>query len=294
MDDALVSVVIPTLNEGRNLIDTVAYVLQNSNGQPLEVVVVDDGSTDGSSQKIEARFGDANVRVIQSGGIGVPGARNAGAAVAEGQVLIFLDGHCYVPAGWLQPLLDALYVEPAVAMVGPTFADINPPHVAACGNTFKDESLERAWLPIRKQVTYVPFHGGGCQVVRSDAFHTAGGYDQGMTRWGSQDLELCLRLWLLGYSVVAQPASIIYHLFRKQHPYAVNGADVLYNKLRMAVVHFDAGRLQKVIRYLQQFRGADQILARVMTDATWSFRQQMLATRQRDVDWLFTRFQIPI
>jgi GT2 family glycosyltransferase len=224
----------------------------------------------------------------------VPGARNAGAAAAEGQVLIFLDGHCYVPAGWLQPLLEALYVEPSVAMVGPTFADINPPHVAACGNTFRDESLERAWLPIREQATYVPFHGGGCHVVRSDAFHAAGGYDQGMTRWGSQDLELCLRLWLLGYSVVAQPASVIYHLFRKRHPYAVNGADVLYNKLRMAVVHFDAGRLQKVIRYLQQFQGADQILARVMTDATWSVRQQMLAARQRDVDWLFNRFQIPI
>jgi GT2 family glycosyltransferase len=294
MAKELVSVIIPTLNEGRNLVDTVAFVLQNSGSQPLEIIVVDDGSTDDSIRTVTHRFAMAPVRVVQTGGIGVPGARNAGAAAAGGEVFIFLDGHCYTPEGWLPPLLAALWADPNIAMAGPAFADINPPHPTGCGNTWQAPTLERVWLPRQNQVSYVPFHGGACQVVRAAIFRAAGGYDAGMTRWGSQDLELCLRLWLLGYDIVAQPQSVIFHLFRRRHPYPVNTVDVLYNTLRMALLHFDEVRLQRVIRAMLPYKEIEQVLARAMVDGTWTCRQQLLATRARDVDWLFRRFNIPI
>ncbi|MBI5960841.1 MAG: glycosyltransferase [Chloroflexi bacterium] len=294
MADGLVSVIIPTLNEGINLVDTVEFVLQNSGDSLLEVIVVDDGSTDDSISILKHRFTQAPVIVKPTGGIGVPGARNAGAAEASGEVLVFLDAHCFVPENWLQPLLAALWADPKIALVGPTFAGIDPPHPSGCGNTWKDATLDRVWLPPQAQVSYVPFHGGACHVVRANVFRAVNGYDTGMTRWGSQDLELCLRLWLMGYDVVAQPHSVVFHLFRRRHPYPVNGWDVLYNKLRMAIVHFDEARLQRVIRALLPYQGIEQVLARAMVDGTWVCRERMLRERVRDIDWLFGRFNIPV
>ena len=84
-----VSVVIPVYNRGEAVRDTLDSVLQQT-WAPLEILVVDDGSTDGSADWIEAHYGEV-VRVIRQANGGVARARNRGWREARGEFIAFLD-----------------------------------------------------------------------------------------------------------------------------------------------------------------------------------------------------------
>jgi len=84
-----VSVVIPTFNRGPRIQATLDSVIAQTLA-PLEIVVVDDGSTDGTSDWIEEHFGDA-VRVVRQKNGGVARARNRGWREAKGEWIAFLD-----------------------------------------------------------------------------------------------------------------------------------------------------------------------------------------------------------
>lgn len=286
------SVIIPACNEGRNLVDTVECVLQNSGEGLLEVIVADDGSTDDSIRTVQSELAGAPVQVVPASG-GVARSRNAGARAAKGSVLVFLDGHCYVPPGWLSPLLSALSGA-HTGLAGPAFTNIRDTRMKACGVTWRDVSLGNVWLPCGEGVYPVPFHIGACQAVRADVFWEVGGYDDGMTRWGSEDVEMCLRMWLFGYSVVAQPASLVYHLFRTSRPYSVNHCLIMYNHLRMAMLHFDELSLQKVIAQMRSYRDMEKTLVMALTGSTWKCRKDFFARRQRSFEWFCQHFDIAI
>lgn len=289
--DVLVSVIIPAKSEGENLIDTVAAVRENSGGLMPEIIVVDDRSEDGAPQRLAARFAeDDRLQIIDGPDLGIARARNAGAEVARGEVLVFLDGHCFVPPGWLEPLL-APFGDPKVAMTGPAFRSIRDTRARACGITWADASLGNVWLPAETRGA-VPFHIGACQAVRAETFASEGGFDPGMTRWGSEDVELCLRLWLMGHDVHAAPQSEVYHLFRDARPYSVDTMLILYNHLRLALLHFDERRLEQVIARMQVFPDSAGAIAKAFSDGTLADRDRMLGRRARDVDWLFQRFAI--
>lgn len=102
----LVSVVIPAHNEAACIARTVRAIIgQASTAHAVEVIVVDDGSTD----KTVCIAKDAGARVIKMGGSGgnPAAARNRGAALAGGDPLIFVDADCEVTEGWLDALLGA-------------------------------------------------------------------------------------------------------------------------------------------------------------------------------------------
>ncbi len=289
--DLPVSVVIPALSEGQNLVDTLAAVRANSGALNPEVIVVDDGSTDGAPQRVAARFAeDDRVRVIHGPQEGIARARNAGAATARGEVVVFLDGHCYVPKGWLDPLI-APFENSNVGLTGPAFTSIRDPRLTACGVTWKDAGLSNVWLPASTKGP-VPFHIGACQAVHAEAFDALGGFDHGMTRWGSEDIELCLRMWLMGYEVHAVPQSLVYHLFRTSRPYDVDVALILYNHLRMALLHFDVGRLQMVLGRMIRCGGAEKPLAKAYANGVLAEREELISARAHDTDWFFDRFAI--
>ncbi|PKM82015.1 MAG: hypothetical protein CVU89_06660 [Firmicutes bacterium HGW-Firmicutes-14] len=295
MKSGKVSVVIPAHNEGENLIDTVNYILKNTDYPAYEVVVVDDNSTDGSGDRVAAGHnGDSPVIVIKADGLGVAGARNLGAQAAGGDILVFIDGHTYTPPGWL-PSLIAPLTDSRVGMVGPAFADLtNNNGTKGLGAILRDASLEMDWLPQKADEFYpVPLLPGGCQVMRKADFIKIGCYDTGMTRWGSEDLEISLRAWLMGYRVVVQPQSVIYHLFRQSHPYHVESSQVIYNRLRMALLHFSEERTARVFDYYKGIPEFGQVMLRLMESDTMEQRKQFREIRSRDDCWYFEQFGCP-
>ncbi len=84
----MVSAIIPVYNGEAFLADAVKSILKQ-NYQPLEIIIVDDGSTDSTAQ-VGARFGDA-VRYHYQSNAGPPAARNKGLQMARGNVITFLD-----------------------------------------------------------------------------------------------------------------------------------------------------------------------------------------------------------
>ncbi len=110
-----VSVVIPCFNQARYLAAAIASVRRQGYGRPVECVVVDDGSTDGSAA-VAARL---DVRLIRQGNAGVSAARNAGLAATRSDLVVFLDADDELLPDAIEAEVAALHAAPeAVAVVG--------------------------------------------------------------------------------------------------------------------------------------------------------------------------------
>lgn len=292
MDLGKVSVVIPAHNEGENVVDAVRYILQNSDYADLEVVVVDDGSTDGSGERIATLFSSTGqVTVLRGDALGAGGARNYGARQSNGDIVVFLDGHCYVPRGWL-PRLVAPLGNPRVGMVGPAFADLSRDDGArGVGVTWRDAGLNMEWLAPQGDTPHpVPLLPGGCQAMRREDFERFGEFEPRMTRWGSEGEEQSLRVWLMGYDVVVEPRAIVYHLFRETHPYPVEFDDVLFNRLLTATIHFRWERAARVLDYYKDSPGFSKLIVLLMQSDVLERRREWQLQRVHDDDWFCARF----
>ncbi|WP_431283644.1 glycosyltransferase family 2 protein [Humitalea sp. 24SJ18S-53] len=285
----LFTVVIPTLNEGALLHMTVDSIRDRTRGPDYEVVIVDDGSTDGSTERY--RGGDARIRVVDGGGLGVARARNLGAARALGEWVVFLDAHCEVSETWLDRMALAL-ADPQVALVGPCFTRLREAAPRGCGVAWVDHALETNWYePLDVADAYdVPLTIGACQAFRTATFHAIGRYEEGFTSWGSEDLEICLRAWLLGYRVQGDPVATVAHYFRETRNYEVDEHVVTCNVLRMLFLHFSAPRIRRVLRAVGGVMGLDRALDAVCGSDVFQVRAALEAVRQRDDDWYCRAF----
>jgi glycosyltransferase involved in cell wall biosynthesis len=110
----LISVIIPCYNAEAYLAEAIESALRQEVG-PLEVVVIDDGSTDGSAGEAR-RFGKA-VRYEYQANAGISAARNRGGELSAGRYLAFLDADDVWPDGSLALRLDMLRAFPGTACV---------------------------------------------------------------------------------------------------------------------------------------------------------------------------------
>lgn len=102
MSKLIISVVIPALNEESCIAQCLTSVFaQDYPRDQIEVIVVDNGSTD-STSSIARQF---SVQVIEELGVGPARARNAGIRIARGEIIVFLDADCVAKSSWLRELL---------------------------------------------------------------------------------------------------------------------------------------------------------------------------------------------
>jgi hypothetical protein len=85
---------------------------------------------------------------------------------------------------------------------------------------------------------------------------------------------------------------VVFHLFRDTRPYSVEARLILYNHLRLALLHFDEARLEKVVAHILRWDIAAGALVLALTGGVAAERAALQAARVRDADWFFHRFRI--
>lgn len=288
-----VSIVLPAFNEGPRLRQTLV-ALRDTVTLPYEAIVVNDASTDGCCDDLRATpQAYPNVTLIDlSDRSGVAQARNLGSSRAKAPILVAMDAHCLPREGWLHKMLAALH-QPGVGIVAPQIGSAECPSATTFGLTLRDSELGVAWLPRRANHPYpVPLAGCACLVMTRDFFETAGHFDA-LRSYGMEDVELCLRCWLLGYSVIMVPDAEVAHWFKKD-PFPVIWHDYLYNRLRTAVVHFDGEPLQRILATLRTKPAFPDAMATLLASDIWTRRQFVRARSQRDASWFCQEFGIAL
>ena len=205
-----VSVILPTYNSASFLPDAVASIrLQRY--QPLEIIVVDDGSTDRTADAVAALEG-ADLRSLRQENRGPGAARNAGLAAAQGEIIGFLDADDLWPAHKLARQLEVLSADPAVDVVHGRTQALVLVDTSAAG--------ERRFAPYA-----APWYSTqlGSALYRREIFARVGGFDPGLKT--SEDFDWFLRAREGGAKVVRTPEAAL--LYRFHHSNLTRGAGTL-------------------------------------------------------------------
>jgi glycosyltransferase involved in cell wall biosynthesis len=283
----IISVVVLTYNEGKRLRETVKG-LRETLPERSEIVVVDDGSTDGSTAYLKSKR--AGARVVHCNRLGTARARNFGIGHANGEVVVFADAHIRLPDGWWRPMLELLGRQRTGA-VAPSVSDTTERECHGYGLRLAGPDLMIEWLPPRRSAQYrVPLLPGCCLAMRRDTIQTIGGFDDGLVRWGGVEHELGVRLWLAGYEMWLVRDVDCVHFFREDRPFRVKWSGVLHNRLRLAYLHFSRARIARVIEALQGHDGFPEAAAMLADSDVWDRRRQLSKTRLHDAEWYFERF----
>ena len=228
----------------------------------------------------------------RTGRSAISAGRNLGARRSSGDVIVFSDAHVRPLDGWLAPVLDAL-ADPGVGEVTPAIGHLDGRPGIGFGFTWKDISMRMKWLGASGEGPVdVPFICGCFLAMRRDTFEETGGFDEGMYRWGSEDAELSLRLWLSGYRCQAVPAAEVLHLFRDSFPYEVDHAGILSNILRLAVLHFGQAGIERVVSHHARRDVFADAWTRLLDSDPWQRRDELDARRSWDFESFARRFGI--
>lgn len=249
-----ISIIVPCKNEVNNIKWTIDSLLESKNQLKCEIIVVDDASTDGSTEFLKCYISEnkyKDIILIKTNNIGAAAARNMGAKASKGKYLFFFDAHVKVPDMWADNLINTLEKAKA-SLVAPCISDITNSLSVGYGQTWNDE-FKITWFSKKpKEGDEIPLAGGAALGITREAFDKIGGFDHLFQVWGREDEEICLKAWLYGYRMVINPDVIVQHLFRKSHPYKVTVENVTYNTICLACSHFEMERIKKVMNIVKR------------------------------------------
>ena len=192
---------MPVHNDAREIARALT-ALQKGRAYVQEVIVVDDGSTDGSAD-VATGLGFRVERL--PGHCGAPAARNRGAQCASSDVLFFLDADVIAPPETLARAASLL--------------DEHPEYDAAFGSYDDDPDVPTTVSRFRNLLHHYTHQTGnreattfwtGCGLVRKSAFDSVGGFDDAWR--GLEDIELGHRLRARGHRILLEPTLQVKHL----------------------------------------------------------------------------------
>ena len=212
-----VSIVILNWNRADITLLCLRHLWQRTRGFRYEIIVVDNGSR--ADQLAELRQGAVLARIVSIGTNRYFGeANNIGCEAAKGRYVCFLNNDVFVHEGWLEPLIEQLEADPAVGAIGPRFiypdgrlqeagAVVDPDgSVTQLG---KGEAADDPRFGVMRTVHYV---SAACLALRRQQFLRVLGFDLTWDPAYYEDVDLCLKLGLLGLRTVYCPASTVTHI----------------------------------------------------------------------------------
>ena len=227
----LVSIIIVNFN-GKQLLKRCLTSLLTTNYPNLEIIIVDNASTDGGVELIEKLFGSYScIKLFENDeNLGHAEGCNIGARVAKGRYLVFLDSdteikvsgclsvnneHSYIAENWLSELVKVMESDESIGIAQPKMVlakdgrqlDYTCIAIDSLGTWHVTYSLKENEL---KENFEIFAASSGCCIVRREVFNEAGGFDSDYFIY-DDDTDFSLRTRLLGYKILLVSSASIAH-----------------------------------------------------------------------------------
>jgi GT2 family glycosyltransferase len=253
-----ITVVIPTQNNVALLVECLEAVERlDYPASLLEVVVVDNGSTDHTRERIARRFPGVRIEAFDMN-TGFAVACNRGADAATGEYVAFLNNDAVPDPQWLNATLAAIEAGPAgtvcsaARIVSRDGTEVE--YDGAGSNIFGAGRPHSTWgwpgMPEPASTgSPVLFASGGAMLIERAAFLEAGGFDPEYFAY-FEDVDLGWRLWILGRTVVYAPDAVVRHIGGATGRRA--GAHRRYtlwesNSLATVFKNYETGNMEKIL-----------------------------------------------
>ncbi len=215
MSDSLLSIVIPNWN-GLRFLQPCLDSLRRQTYHPIEVIVVDNASSDGSQAFIAAHYPEVRL-IALARNCGFTGACNVGMEAARGQYVCLLNNDTEVDEGWAAAVVDAFVRHPEVGMVASKMLLYDRrDHIHTAGDyfTLDGEAGNRGvWQRDDGQFDreeYVFSACGGSSVYRRELLNQVGLLDDDFF-FLLEDMDLGWRAQLAGWRCLYTPSAVVYH-----------------------------------------------------------------------------------
>ena len=211
------SVIVPNYN-GRRFLDTCLGALFRQTYPPerLEVVLVDDASTDDSVAWVREHYEGVKIVALASNS-GLAAGCNAGARAATGDLLVMLNNDTEAEPGWLAALVEAASAHPEAGAIASKMLLFDRREVLHnAGDLMGADGIPRNRGVWEVDEGQYDAHGevfGGCGggvAYRRAAWEAAGGFDERLFMY-LEDVDLAWRLQLLGWRAIFAPEARLYH-----------------------------------------------------------------------------------
>ncbi|AXC11540.1 glycosyl transferase [Acidisarcina polymorpha] len=197
-----ISVIIPTFNGARRIGQCLTALLSQAGSRDLEILVVNDGSTDDTAAVVG---GYSGVRLINQANSGPAAARNRGALESRGSILLFTDDDCVPMPDWLDAMLEP-FADPEVVGAKGIYRTRQTALAARFVQIeYEDKYHLMAGLP---SIDFIDTYSAG--FVR-ERFLEMTGYDTSFPVACAEDVELSYRMSARGWKMVFVPKAIVYH-----------------------------------------------------------------------------------
>lgn len=225
----MLSIIIVNFNTKKLLKKCLEYIISSSKSRPVEIIVVDNNSQDGSNNMVESEFSDVKL-ITNKQNPGFGRASNQGARIATGQYLLFLNSDALVSRDFLDSLPGAVRKLKKPGAVGFKILNADKSLQTYCGYfpTFKNQLLEILFLnrickkrfkrpfcvlseDFYQKEREVDWVSGSCFLVEKSIFQKVKGFDEKYFLY-AEDVDLCYRIKKLGYKNIYLPIQAVLHL----------------------------------------------------------------------------------
>lgn len=221
------SIIIINWNTKQMLLDCLASIEQNVRSTSYEIIVVDNGSNDGSVEAARSAFPRATL-MVNASNLGFARANNLGIRRMKGRYAVLLNSDTVIMEGAFEKLLSFMDSNPQAGMCGPQLLNADGSDQKSFGkfptlaSEFTNRSLLRIFFPRQYRTVFIPdgttiseptsvdFIIGACMVARRQAIDEAGMLDEDYFFF-YEEIDWCLRMKRAGWPVYHVPDARIVH-----------------------------------------------------------------------------------
>ena len=217
LSKVLGTVIIVNYNGGHLALETVRSVVGQSIVDKLEILVVDNQSTDGSDEQIATAFPDKFMLLKQQKNLGFAGGNNVGFKEGHGKYFLLLNNDAIVARDWAEILISKMEADASVGMCTPKIFCMDSPGILDnVGHKIFFDGLNRSIGHLQpdgevfSHEQEVLFASGCAGAYRAATVRKAGGFPEHYFAYGD-DADLGLHIRLLGFRCLFIPSALVYH-----------------------------------------------------------------------------------